>query len=376
MTTWARDFLHPYGREELNLIEVSWTLLKKGLGHKEVKMKHWTVSTTKAELPGPKTLEVYWALCALSKRQDFQDPEIRFSCRDLLWYLAWPFNGVSYRRLRTAFEDMVRVAFTCSRWFDKQTGTVGTAEFSLLDSWYIASDAPPDENQLELPLDWITWGAKFFESMKSGYLKRVNLRLLRKLRRPLARRLWQILDKRLWKKDAWTVRISLLAGPENLNMKQRKGRRRLSLTWQGLKRAADDLVKNGYLAPVEIERGPDDWKLTFRRGPRAEYWDPKPATPAPAPRRAESGPERLGADYAQWCAGKVAAALEDLDAGERADVDAQVRGLVAQAPAQCRGEKLEAAHRAQVVRARLNLPTLERWARGYRATTDPGISDK
>jgi hypothetical protein len=203
------------GRDEMNLIELPFatlgTRVPKDVNVLEyeieefdrnisrpVRRKLTVVGDAKHGLPTAPDEEVYLGLLHVTKAyNDFTSPKVLFSRGQLIDVLGWPRKDSSYARLTLAMDRLRGVSLICENsWRDNATKEWRSREnIGIIDSYVFrdsrrrGGDASFEERYSEF-----RWGSKIFESFDAGYLKRLDLRVVRQLS-PLGRRLYRYLDK-------------------------------------------------------------------------------------------------------------------------------------------------------------------------------------
>ena len=209
------------GRDEMNLVEFPVALLAERAPtgvytlefsdifsdwqqHRTI-YRHLTIAATpKYGLPTAKDEEVLLGLLQLTKiTNEFTSPRVEFSRYQLLELLGWKNEGPSYRRLMKAFDRWLNTSLTYNNaWRDNNKKEWTTRKgFGFLDSYEFRDSRGRlgEGQQAELPLRELhsefRWNAVFFESIQSGYLKKLDYSVVRQLKSPAAKRLYRYLDK-------------------------------------------------------------------------------------------------------------------------------------------------------------------------------------
>jgi len=281
-TEQIRTELLPFGRDEMNLAECPFALLRDGRGvrkgelPKTIMTKDWVITGSDAfGLPAPYSEEVYLALMALTKRQGFQSRTVYFSMYEVILLLGWPTNGQSYQRLRMALCQLKGVNIYTRYFWDQGEGQHRVRGFSVIEAFDIPADGGgkrgrkakkgPGE-QLTLPWDWFEWSKVLFKSFQDGFVKQLDLDTYLSLRRPVARRLFRFVDKKLYRKHRFSIGAVELCR-NYLGLTGKAPRRYPSKAYEKLKPSLDELERK-HIFRIEVERTKPDWLLTFERWPK------------------------------------------------------------------------------------------------------------
>ena len=209
-------------------------------------------------------------LIQLTRETEFESRHVFFSRYQLIRLLGWRNEGKSYSRLETSLKRWIGVTFYYEKaWWDKAKQSWVDENFhilervSLFDRRHKAASAASREPALSM----FCWNEVVFRSFQSGYLKRIDMALYRRLESPIAKRLYRLLDKRFYHKPTWEFDLRELAC-EHVGLSR-------NYDTGGLKRklrpAIAELEAVGYLKSmdpdsrfVRVARG--SWQVLFRRG--------------------------------------------------------------------------------------------------------------
>jgi Replication initiator protein A len=219
----VRQAIHGFwdGRDEMNLVEFPVALLAERAPtgvytlefsdvfsdwqHHRTIQRHVTIAgTPKYGLPTAKDEEVLLGLLQLTKiTNEFTSPRVEFSRYQLLELLKWKNEGPSYRRLVKAFDRWLNTSLTYNNaWRDNTRKEWTTRKgFGFLDSYEFRDSRlrGGERPQAELPFRELhsefRWNSVFFESIQSGYLKKLDYSVVQQLKSPAAKRLYRYLDK-------------------------------------------------------------------------------------------------------------------------------------------------------------------------------------
>jgi len=274
------------GRDEMNLAEFPIASLSSR-PNKDLKTLHfedrawdksrkdWTVrrltisASDKYGLPTPLDDEVILGLIQLTREEGFHSRRVFFSRCQLIRLLGWRNEGKSYTRLETALKRWIGVTFYYENaWWDKSKQSRVHESFHILErvSLYDRRRRLQRGAADEPPLSMFCWNEVVFRSFQSGYLKRIDMELYRRLESPVAKRLYRLLDKRFYHKKSWQFDLRELAC-EHVGLSR-------SYDAAGLKRklrpAIAELEAAGYLEPMDPKRrfskiGRGKWQVGFAR---------------------------------------------------------------------------------------------------------------
>ncbi len=211
------------GRDHLNLAEFPISVLQRQQPTDEQGRKLDTISyessrynadlgrrvrqtvtlttNSKYGLPTPADENLILALLAVAKRaNDFNDPKVEFTPRQLFTIMGWEPNGRSYERLRDVLRRLKALTITYQNsWWDKEHRQYEEEiAVSLLDHYRIVRQVSGKKTAASIPQSRIRWSDTFFQSLRSGSLKRLNLDQFFALGLPTSQRLYRFLDKHFY----------------------------------------------------------------------------------------------------------------------------------------------------------------------------------
>lgn len=314
------------GRDEMNLAEFALGLASDRNPHgvKTIERKQsiitpdgkrleqtWTITGSDQHgLPRAGDDDVLIALLKLASDQGLQNRVVQFSRYELMQILEWPTNGRTYKRIEASLDRLagVRILAKNSFW-DNARKSYTSLNFGLIDDYLIA-DQPAGasrQGQLPIPFTHVSFNDKFFQSMRVGNMKRLDMKLYNSLPSAISRRLYRYLDKRRYRSNVFDIELNTLA---SVNLGLDLGvRRYASQIKQHLDTAHRELQERGFLG---------SW--TYRWSPDREVWFVQynfcvAKLPAPAEEDEEPSANQL-ALMARGLSQKVAAKL-DRAHGER-----------------------------------------------------------
>ena len=273
------------GRDEMNLADFPLTVLAsrppKGAtslvfedevgekhGRNRVKRRLTVSACSEYGLPTASDDEVILGLIQLTYATDFADRKLSFSPAELFRVLGWRNEGRSYSRLENSLKRWVGVTlYYVNAWRDNESKTWVDEHFHLLNSVAIPRHHRRQSkkacNGRRLP--WTTiWNETVFKSFQDGYVRELDVGVLRRLKTAAAKRMYRFLDRRLYKTDRLTFdlrafaceRIGFSRAYDNSQLKRK------------LDQAIRELEQVEFLEPVpkeqryrQVRRG--DWKVTF-----------------------------------------------------------------------------------------------------------------
>ena len=260
------------GRDEMNLCELPFaTLSERSSGRQilrfEVEDYDYELGcmvertlTVKGDpefgLPTEKDEEIYLGLLKYSNDYNgFSDPKVRLSRAVLFDLMDWPKSDWAYARLTKGMYRLVGVRLSHQKlWRDnrnKQWRDQGA--FGILDSFEFRDRRTVGRNvSFNEHSSVFRWGSVLFQSIDTGYLKRINYGLARSLS-PAARRLYRYLDKHFHppQKTRITIDLKRLAQQHigvSPGIELDKARKR------HIAPAAEELEDAGYLRKPRKER--------------------------------------------------------------------------------------------------------------------------
>lgn len=266
------------GRDEMNLAEFALGLASDRNPHgvKTIERKQsiitpdgkrleqtWTITgSDKHGLPRAGDDDVLIALLKLASDQGLQSRVVQFSRYELMQILEWPTNGRTYKRIEASLDRLagVRILAKNSFW-DNARKSYTSLNFGLIDDYLIA-DQPAGasrQGQLAIPFTHVSFNDKFFQSMRVGNMKRLDMKLYNSLPSAISRRLYRYLDKRRYRSNVFDIELNTLA---SVNLGLDLGvRRYASQIKQHLDTAHRELQERGFLG---------SW--TYRWSPDREVW--------------------------------------------------------------------------------------------------------
>jgi len=253
-------------KDEMNLAEFPFTLLSRRVisGQKTIEVsqqvydknrrvikQEWIVTgSEKFGLPLAIDEDVYVALMQLYKKSNFKERRIFFSRYEILKIMGKKPSKREYDIIEQSLNRLVTVSVVSKNafWDNKVKSYVGKA-FHLFESYDLYDEKPGRKgvNQQALPLSNVVMSEFLFNSIKSGYIKNLDIRFYFSLETPLSKRLYRYLDKKKYHKSRFEVELLKLASllPIQDNYPSQIKRR--------LSKSHDELIEKGFLKSVSYE---------------------------------------------------------------------------------------------------------------------------
>ncbi len=214
---------------KLSKIEVKITKEEDGL-RKSGKI---IVETSEGRyLPNSFDEDVLYALFKKCQEQGLVQ-KVYFTKFEVLNILGLSYGGKNYERLSKAIENLTLVNIINECYYDNKSKKFGKRIYNIFDDAYISDGKNKEEklgNQENRPKDPDSWFVKIsdllFESMKSGYMKDMNLTLFFSFKKSTTRRLFKILDyffmaAENFEYDLTSFSRNLMGSPNITNTKMR-----------------------------------------------------------------------------------------------------------------------------------------------------------
>ncbi|MBC7320072.1 replication initiator protein A [bacterium] len=257
-------------KEEMNIVEypfqylgfkvpptvktVEWhgeTVTKDGV----VRQASWIVTgSDKRGLPRYKDRDVLLALLYFWKLQGFQSETLYIkSINDILRVLRWPKSSATYKELEDSLDRLVGVTIEAkySFWDNRTKDYLPAITFHLLNYYKFTKEG----KRISLTVEA---GKHFWESIKSGYIKTVDLDFYLSLETPLAKALFSYLDKKAYQNDKFKIEIMKLAMHLGISLSREYKRIKFDI-----KETANLLVVKGFLDSYKIEKEGETEFITF-----------------------------------------------------------------------------------------------------------------
>jgi hypothetical protein len=259
-----------FGKDEMNLAEFPITLLSKRhvsenktiefsdtiFGREnEIIQREWTVTgSDKFGLPLAQDNDIWMALIVLGKNNDFKSRKIQFSRYQICKIMNQKPGGSIYRRIEEALSRLSGVkVYAKNAFWDNEKRSYVTKGFGIIDDFELLEEhgLPADG---ETPRQsYVNLNETIFKSIKTGYIKSIDISLYFKLDSAISKRLYRYLDKKRYRKKIFEIDLFALAythlGFEEETYKY------ASLIKNKLNYAHEDLIKSGFLETVRYFQG-------------------------------------------------------------------------------------------------------------------------
>ena len=262
----------PYGRDELNLIELAFTTLGrarsrktlktewKGKDHKGRTRKFYKTVTGSDEfgLPEYASEELLIALFHKASRDDFEARAVTAVPYELLQLMGWGTDGRAYERLKRALDQLAGVYITTNALWNAESGTFSKAGFHILDNYEFVEDADSGRTRLT-----VAWNERLFTIFQQSRFKRLDTGFFYDLPSPVAKRLYRWLDKHLRKTGHAEIDVLHLA---HVKLEVSHSKKYVSQVMQVMEPALDELTARGYCTWAIADSQTDSGKkLVFDR---------------------------------------------------------------------------------------------------------------
>ena len=195
------------GKDELNLAEFPLCVLSdhvpEGMDSIALEDRVWNKGTKEwvdrrltikgpkdPGLPTIKDSEVLTGLIQCSAATGFKDKQVSVRAKEIVDVLGWRDEGWAYKRIREAIDRWASVTLVYQNaWWDKDENAWMTERFHIIDN---LTTAERDDGSKRIVF---VWNEAVWKSFKAGYVKPLDLGILRQLRSPIAQTLYRLLDK-------------------------------------------------------------------------------------------------------------------------------------------------------------------------------------
>jgi plasmid replication initiation protein len=254
-------------KDEMNLAEFPFTLLSHRTSENQktieidqkirdrngrIISQKWIVTgSDKFGLPLAADNDIYLSLMQMFKENGFESRQIYFTRYQLLKTMEQIPSKQTYKMLERALDRLISVTVkSVNAFWDNRAKTYVTKAFHLFDSYdlYDERNRNYDDIQPRLPLSNVVISEFLFNSIKSSYIKSLDIGFYFTLQTPLTRRLYRFLDKKKYHKNVYEIDILSLASlmplhdPYPSQIKRR------------LEKAHQELTDKGYLKSVVYKK--------------------------------------------------------------------------------------------------------------------------
>lgn len=259
-----------FGKDEMNLAEFPITLLSKrhvsenktiefsdtifGKDNEIIK-REWTVTgSDKFGLPLAQDNDIWMALIVMGKNNDFKERKIHFSRYQICKIMNQKPGGSIYRRIEEALSRLSGIKiYAKNAFWDNEKKSYVTKGFGIIDDFELLEEHGSSSNGETVRQSYVNLNETIFKSIKTGYIKSLDISLYFKLESALSKRLYRYLDKKRYRKKVFEVDLFVLAythlGFEESTYKY------ASLIKNKLNYAHKDLIRTGYLESVNYLQG-------------------------------------------------------------------------------------------------------------------------
>lgn len=219
-------------------------------------------------LPNDLGERVLVALLYIGAQNDFAERRMEFSLYQILGILGLKEGSRNYRALENAIAQLAGILITSENaWVQKgKDGKLRRARmskgFHIIDDYTLWNLEDSEERK-----SYITWGERIWKSIKSGYIKQLDIDFYYSLKNPLARRLYRFLDKMTNYKPSKPYIIDIFALANKLGMVPQEYP---STVKKIIKNAAQELIDRGWMADFEFIQAGNFHRVRFHRCERPE----------------------------------------------------------------------------------------------------------
>jgi hypothetical protein len=263
------------GRAEMNLVEFPVTTINQS--DKRVVLEYegwvtekdgnrlrqkWTVrSAGGLGLPNEKGDEILIVLVTKTMEQHVPR-KLSFSIYRILQTMGLPINQVNYLRVEELLQQLAgETIYTEKAFWDnekKQWATIKEA-FHIFDKLWIRKRE--EDGTLSQEQSYIVWGEPFWKSMKTGYVKPVDLNFYFSLERPISKKLYSFLDKQLWYRSSFEIDVFTIAAKLGMAVYKYP-----SKVIEKLQPAIDELIKKRFLVSADVFKVGKYTRMRFVKG--------------------------------------------------------------------------------------------------------------
>jgi hypothetical protein len=216
-------------------------------------------------LPGDD--DILLILIQIAQERGLQDRTLPIDRQDVLRRLKGDkkrFSGPEYQRIQDALLRIQGTQIVATHWYNYRLRRHVTFAGGILDDVVIVEEMPGRRSRRgQLPLSYIVWNEQFFNSLRDGYVRAIDLEKYLSFSRPLTKKLYRFLDKKFYdKKPKFEMDLRVLAH-EHLGVQ--RGYRYDSDLKKAMKPAHEDLMRIGFLREVEYRRSAEGIIVAYHR---------------------------------------------------------------------------------------------------------------
>lgn len=225
----------------------------------------WTITgSDKHGLPRAGDDDILLAVIKLAFDQGLEDRRVHFSRYEILELLELDHKGRNYDRIEDALQRLsgVRILAKNAFWDNSRKSYISTS-FGIIDNYRIIEGNRKLNSQPEMPFTYINFNEEFFNSMKAGNVKRLDMNFYNGLKSSIAKRLYRYLDKRRYRKPIFSMDVHTLA-IVNLGLDVTRDTY-FSQIKQRLEVAHNELHEKGFLGDWEYRQTRDrsTWQVHY-----------------------------------------------------------------------------------------------------------------
>jgi hypothetical protein len=183
----------------------------------------WIVTgSDKYGLPVGGDQDIYVAIMEVWREHGFKDKVIPIgSVYQMIKRMGLPVNRQNYNRFKQALDRLTGIYITAENafWDREEQCYISKEGFHVFDDYQLLERYKKNDKTVPLPFGYIRASEFFYQSVKKGYLKDIDLKFYLSLPTPLSKRLYRYLDKKRYHNSTFTMelykfakKIGLMAG--------------------------------------------------------------------------------------------------------------------------------------------------------------------
>lgn len=253
--------------------------------------RKWTViGSNKYGLPVSSDNEILMCLLELTKEKtNFEGRNVPVSCYEIVKRMGWRDEGKNYHRVKEGLTRLKGVTIVSENAFwNKKVRRHATMSFGIIDDFHLTSPKLEAEGKSEDQTgnksedksedkeaagNYVAWNQVLFQSFRDGNLKYMDLALWRLWRYPITKRLHRYLDRQFYWTNSFQIEISRLAALIPLPKSQAQYPSSIK---RQIAKAADELLKAGYITGVKYLAGANGEHVVFTRNRKGNPEFPEP----------------------------------------------------------------------------------------------------
>jgi hypothetical protein len=261
-------------KDEMNLAEYPMTLLSRRApkGVKTLEYTDWVTiegnkkplkwiitGSDKFGLPVGGDQDIYVAIIEVWRECGFKDRVIPIgSIYQMLKRLGLPDDKQYYERFRSALDRLRHMSIIAENafWDKSNQCYFSRRSFNIFDEYYLVERFRKNERTAPLPFGYIRASEFFYQSVKNGYLKDLDLKFYFSLPTPLTKRLYRFLDKKAYNQPFFSMELFKFSKKIGLMTGSLKKYYPSQLK-QTLTPALDELQAKGFLKEYQYQKTAD-----------------------------------------------------------------------------------------------------------------------